>query len=266
MDNNRVTIIVDSFDGYSDIWPTFFDIFKTYWKDCPFEIKLVSNEKTFDGVETILTGKETTWSDRTLSALKQVDTQYVLLLLEDYLLAKNVNSKQVLEAVDFLCKNNGKYLRFTNIPKSRFSNKNDDVFCLYEDEEYAVNLQASLWEKSFLEKSLKKYKGSAWNFEIGFLSETVDAPHIPLEGCYGLKNDPLNILNGVLKGKWFPSSIRYFKKRGFNIDWTGRGKLSFKQCLKYNISQYVKNSLSYSQRKILKKMLMKLGVKFVSNY
>lgn len=263
--DNRMVILVDSFDGYSDIWPAFFKIFEHYWSDCPYKIYLVSNDKEFAGVDTIKTGKEISWTDRTLKAVEQIEEKYILLLLEDYLLGDKINSEEVFECLDFMEKNDVKYLRLTDIPASRFSSDEEKIYALYQDEEYAVNLQASIWEKEFLIASLKKYKGNAWNFEVGFLSEAVHAEHLQLEGCYALKKDPLDIHNGVLKGKWFPSALHYFKRRGFEIEWQNRGKLTPIESILYNTKVFVKNHVSYNMRIKIKGMLRKLGMKFVSD-
>ena len=259
-----LTIVVDSFDGYSDLWPSFFSVFERNWSDCPYQVKLVSNNKTYNGIDTICTGTETCWSKRTYKAINQIQSEYVLLLLEDYLLGEIVNNAQFSEAIVYMQENNAKYLRLTNIPNSRFSN-GEKFFPLYADEEYAINLQAAIWRTDFLLESLKKYPGNAWEFEIGFLRETVGSTHEPLKKCFGMSKDPLHIHNGVLKGKWFPKEITYFSKQGIDIQWQKRGKLSFFQSVKYNLSFWLKEKMSYKMRKRVKSILRKLGVKFVSD-
>lgn len=99
-----LTIVVDSFDGYCDLWPCFFDVFKKQWKDCLYEIKLVSNHKKYNGIDTITVGDEVCWSDRTLKAIKQVKTDYVLLLLEDYFFGEKVKNKDIKNAINFMKK------------------------------------------------------------------------------------------------------------------------------------------------------------------
>lgn len=259
-----LTVVIDSFDGYSDLWPCFFSVFQKQWATCPYDIKLISNHKSFDGIDTVNVGDEICWSDRTLKAMEHIETDYVLLLLEDYLFGKVVDSHDIENALSFMENEGAKYLRLTNIPKSRFNSK-DNIFPLYADEEYAINLQAAIWEKNFLIESLKKYPGNAWNFEIGFLKSAVNSEHDVLKGCYGLAKDPLHIHNGVLKGRWFPKEIRYFEKQGIDISWRERGKLSFAQMAKYRVSVGIKSKLSYKMRKRIKAVLKKFGVKFVSD-
>lgn len=259
-----LTVVVDSFDGYSDLWPCFFSVFQKHWADCPYDIKLVSNQKKFDGIDTINVGEETCWSERTLKAIESINTDYVLLLLEDYFLGEPVKNKEIEQVISFMKQRKARYLRLTNIPKSRFGS-GEVFFSLYADEEYAVNLQAAIWEKQFLLDSLKKYPGNAWEFEIGFLREAVSSKHVELAGCFGMVQDPLHIHNGVLKGKWFPREIKFFAKKGIHISWEERGKLSLLQMAKYNLSVGLKNRLSYKMRKRIKLLLRKFGVKFASD-
>lgn len=259
-----MTIIVDSFDGYSDLWPVFFAVFEKQWPDCPFDIKLVSNFHTYKDICVINVGLETSWSDRTLKALKQIETEYIILLLEDYLFGKSINTEEINKALEFAKTQNIKYLRFTNIPKSRFHTK-EDIFPLYQDEEYAINLQAAIWKKDYLIEILEKYPGNAWEVEVALLRETVNAEHKVLEGCFGMQFDPLHIRNGVLKGKWFPKEIKYFKSIGIDVQWNERGKLNCLQVMKYNSQIWLKEHLSYDSRKKIKSILKKCGVKFISD-
>ena len=259
-----LTVVVDSFDGYSDLWAPFFQVFQKHWCNCPYRVVLVSNNKTYEAAETICVGDETCWSDRTQKAISQIDSKYILLLLEDYLLGETVNTHTIEEAISFLEQHNGNYLRLTNIPASRF-HRGEATFPIYADEEYGINLQASIWRRDFLVEALSKYPGNAWEFEIGFLREAVNADHRPLAGCFGLSKDPLHIHNGVLKGKWFPKEVRYFSRLGVQIPWEKRGKLSPVQSLKYVTSVQLKAMMPYTVRKWVKPILRKMGVRFVSD-
>lgn len=259
-----LTVMVVSYDGYSDIWPVFFSCMNKNWHDCPFDVRLVSNQKQYEGVNMINVGPETCWTERVLSALQKIDTEYVLLLLEDYLIGSPVHTDKVINVMDFIRTNHGRYVRLTNIPRSKFNDK-DSIFPIYEDEEYAVNLQAAIWKTEFLVESLSRYSGNAWEFEIGFLRDAIQAEHKVMQGCFGLKSDPLYVHNGVLKGKWFRKEIKYFKKQGISVNWIERGRLSWVQELRFELALWIKDRMSYKWRKRIKCILKKLGMKFVSD-
>ena len=44
----NIDIVVISCDNYFDVWPHFFNSFFKNWEDCPLEIYLISNKKTFN--------------------------------------------------------------------------------------------------------------------------------------------------------------------------------------------------------------------------
>lgn len=264
--NKDFSILVSSFDGYSDVWDYFFQTKDKFWPECPYKIRLVSNFKSYSACEVIRTGPEVSWSDRMLKAIEFVPEKYVMLLLEDYLFASEVKVDSIEEALSFMKQNSVEYLRIVNIPQSRYNPNNQKFYQIYDSEEYGVNLQASIWDKSRLVEFLQKYSGSAWNFEIGLLSETVNAKGIPIPNCFGVTPDLIDFKNGILKGKWFPSTIRYYKKLGIRIDYSSRGMLSFWNNARYNLMVFIKNNVSYNTRKRLKKVFSYLGVKFISKY
>ena len=82
---SNIDLLVVSCDSYSDVWDTFFKFFFTCWNDCPLDIYLLTNEKTFDQlpVKTIRVGRDISWSDNLLSGIDQLKKDYVLLLFGD---------------------------------------------------------------------------------------------------------------------------------------------------------------------------------------
>lgn len=81
---------MSSYDGCSDIWDVFFDIWEKFWEDCHYPVYLVTNEKNYSRKNVIVlkTGKEINWFFRTIASLEQMKEKYVLFMLEDYFLSK----------------------------------------------------------------------------------------------------------------------------------------------------------------------------------
>jgi len=269
MVNDSLAIVVLSFDGYKDVWPYFFAVLNKYWSDCTYPIYLVNNEAKveYKNVHVIHTGKEVNWCDRARKAIQQIDSEHILLLLEDYLIGTKVNNGNVEEILNFINKNDVKYFRITNIPHLRSKMKNtNNIYPILKNEEYGINLQASIWKKEYLLTSLKVVDGSAWEFEIDFLKKAMNAKDEPFCDCFVSTSNIIDIHNGILKGKWFPKTIRYFRKRGIKIDYINRGKLSFKEVIEYNIRFQLRERIPYGLRKKMKKILIKFGLKFVSDH
>ena len=265
MTDRTLTILIPSFDGYCDVWPAFFHCFNKNWSDCPYPLKLVSNNLSYPMVDMIHTGKENIWSRRILRALQEIDTPYVLLLLEDYFIGKKVDTAQIAQALDYLIDRKGKYMRLTEIPKSKANSSEGNISPIFANEEYGVNLQAAIWEKQFLLSALETSAGNAWEFEIDFLKKAAVAEVVPLVGCYVLRGEPLCLHNGILKGKWFPKEIRFLKKQGFDVTKSDRARLSCFEIFRYHSLVFLKNHISYRFRKRLKKIAKKFGANFVSD-
>jgi len=264
--SNNLTILIDSFDGYSDLWEYFFKIFDMFWNDCPYPKKLVSNEKSFYGIETIKTGPEIDWVSRTIKAINEISTPYIMLLLEDYFFGNIINSEKIYDLMESIVENDYNYVRLIEIPKSRTKRKNNTMCPIYKNEEYGINLQASIWKVSFLKDILFQIKnGSAWDFEVYLLKKTLKESKVEFNGCYTLKGNPFKFHNGVLKGKWFRREIKYYKRFGIEINSINRGVLGRIEEKKFIFSQWIKNILPYWFRRIVKKILKKFGFKFVSD-
>jgi hypothetical protein len=81
------TVVIGSTDRYEDCWAPFFQLWSRYWPDCPFEIVLVTDTKSFAWrntnlrvVHTGLTNAQgaSDWSSGILHALSEVRTPYIL--------------------------------------------------------------------------------------------------------------------------------------------------------------------------------------------
>jgi len=113
-------VLVSSCDAYADLWTPFFSLFWKYWSDCPYPVYLISNNQKFLHKKVIplcVGGDHTNWSQRLCCALSRLDTNYVLLMLEDFFLQRKVMTKDVVSCLEALKKLDGNMLRLVNRPK-----------------------------------------------------------------------------------------------------------------------------------------------------
>ena len=70
----NIDLLVISCDAYSDIWDTFFKTFFRYWQDCPLDIHLLSNSKSYNHneIHPIKVGQDISWSDNLLNGIDQL--------------------------------------------------------------------------------------------------------------------------------------------------------------------------------------------------
>ena len=83
---NRVTLLVNSCDAYADLWQPFFTLLKRYFVPLPAEILLNTETKdfAFDGLNLrCVHSTAPTYGERMTDALREVKTEYTLLLLDE---------------------------------------------------------------------------------------------------------------------------------------------------------------------------------------
>ena len=74
-------IVVISFDGYKDLWDTFFECYEKFFPDCMLPIYLITNHEipAYPHVTVVTTGDEVSWSRRVRSALKKIPEDTLLI-------------------------------------------------------------------------------------------------------------------------------------------------------------------------------------------
>ena len=91
MEQTKITVLISSCDAYSLLWDDFEKFFKKHWHvDC--DVILVSETKINSSFKTITPGKNS-WGYRNLEALKEVKTELVFWLLDDYFLCGSFSKK-----------------------------------------------------------------------------------------------------------------------------------------------------------------------------
>ena len=89
-----MTLLVNSCDAYADLWQPFFTLLKRYFVPLPAEILLNTETKdfAFDGLNLrCVHSTAPTYGERMTDALREVKTEYTLLLLDDFFLRRPVD-------------------------------------------------------------------------------------------------------------------------------------------------------------------------------
>ena len=93
--NSDVTILVNSCDAYADVLSIFFEAYKKYGEkiNLPIVINTESNSYSFPATVANFSPKDgiDKWGERFLNALSQIDTEYVLVLYDDFVLDDNID-------------------------------------------------------------------------------------------------------------------------------------------------------------------------------
>jgi hypothetical protein len=215
-----LAIVVVSCDSYRDLWPLCTAMIKRFWPDCPYPIYLISNlPVSIGGLRNIAVGPDCGWSANLLSALAQIEEEYVLLFLEDLILEQPVPTKRVLELVDWFSREQGNCLRMNpNPPPDKPCN--DLVGLLCRGELYRASTVMTLWRKEIL-RTLLRPEENAWEFEIRG-SERSDQ----FEGFYASNRRTFAVVNTIGRGKWSRRALKRIRRLGVKPDLTLRERLS----------------------------------------
>jgi len=211
------SILVCSCDKYRDLWIPFFALFKRYWPLCKMPVYLGTNCTLFDkaNVTTLSAGATSAWSRRLRFFLENLDTDYVLLMLEDFFLDQPVFSHEVEEQIRLLRERNGVCMRlFPNPPADYIRN---GAGILHARAAFRVSLQAAIWNRSKLLELLVDEE-SPWDFEI-FGSRRSQRWR---SGFYCVSKPVIHYRHVVERGEWFRSAARFYAAQNIGCNFEAR--------------------------------------------
>ena len=217
---NNVSFVLSSCDNYCDLWNPFFTQLKKYWTGFDYDIYLCTESIKFEyeGLRIhcpLNVPKSNTWSENLMSLLSEINTEYIIFMLDDFWLKKAVNTEELAELLKIFDndKNMG-FLCLLHQPSSTLSSSKDYPMLVEYPRKarYRITTQVGLWRKSYLLKILRNHE-SAWQFEIYGNKRSRRFP----ENTYVLSNKTDAIFDydsgGVLyRGKFVEEYIEYFEE------------------------------------------------------
>lgn len=237
MGKNKATILVNSCDAYEDTWYPFFELLKKYWHDCPYPIVLNTETKAYKDdflpikCYSLYQNKKPTYGERMLEHLKRIDSEFIIMMLDDFFLRSPVDMGKIDVYIEFMEANpDVAYITFDSV-KDQF-NTDDGALkdCLLRPKygEYKVNLQGGIWNKKALPYYVRKHE-TPWEFETKGSIRSFERN----DRFYCLKDLSLSPINygkkpgltwGIVRGKWAKGDVEpLFRKHGIECDLTKRG-------------------------------------------
>lgn len=238
--NKDCTFLLSTYDGGEDLWEGFFKALSVQWPEMDMKIVLNTETKQYSypgfKIESFQPSlnKEQTWGERLIDTLKHIDTEYVLLFLEDFWLDKRVDDAFFKKTLQWM-KDNPDVANFSYYPCLPGLNLPDFRFERFELRrqkcEYKLNCQVGLWRTKELISFIRPHE-SPWDWEIygsmraarytqKFYSLRWNAPLVfsygdNLTGCV------------VRRGKWVKQNVEPLAKMyNLNIDYSKRGFADF---------------------------------------
>ena len=217
-----VAVVVSSCDKYRDLWTPFFTLFFRYWPDCPYPVSLITNFETYSDtrVRTIRMGRDRNWSSILAGSLRRIREPLVLIMMEDYLLDRPVDTERIRRLVDYMKRKGAAYLRLFPVP-------GPDVLCadnpqlgeIHKGAEYRLSLQAAIWDRRTLLKLLR-WGESPWELErLGSKrTDALEAPFFSVRGDLP-EGPPLHYFcTAVTRGLWLPEAVKLCENERIHVD------------------------------------------------
>ena len=216
---SSVALVVSSCDAFFDAWRPFHAFLVKFWRDCPLDIFLLTNqlEVRSDQVRSISVGEDRGWSSNLHSFLERIAHPYVFYFQEDYFLTGPVDSEQlardfaeVMEAdADSLC------FRARSKLDAGFQPLNERYGIVPLDSVGRTRCQVTLWKRSALQSILREGE-TAWNFEARGSARTQE---MQILSYRRRENTPIPyLMSAISRGLWMPEAIALCRQHGVAID------------------------------------------------
>ena len=218
----RVAFLVSSCDAYRDLWDTFFNFLFENWADCPYNIYLLSNYKSYHHprVKMITVGDDVSYADNLRSALKEIDAEWILLWLDDVFINQPVDNHRLSRILNYAEGKSTPFVQlFPELPVS-YEKTQEDIGLIPRGVKYRSAVGINFIKKDLL-WDLARPGMTAWDMDKSTLMDEMGVE------VYGLtrnaaKNPPIQYLHAVAKGKWIRANYRKLAEAGLGDVLAGR--------------------------------------------
>ncbi len=229
------TVVFQTCDNFADCWLPFFSLFQRYWPDCPCQIVMSTESRsfTFPGLDirpflAARSGaRSMDWSDRLRACLETIRTSFVFHIQDDYFLQNPVDSRLIAEALVVMKEEGLTHVGLTPFgPRGRLRSTKREWLC--ETPRlcaYRVNTQVGLWNRKDYMDYLQPGE-SCWQFEILGSWRSRGRPHrfANINPQLFRAKPPVDYIGtGILKGRWHPAMPALFQSHDLDVDFSKRG-------------------------------------------
>jgi hypothetical protein len=214
MNEPKCAIVVASCDPYEDIWRPLFSRLWKNWPDCPYPVILVANWKSWDGpgVRCHLLRDpqhdDQNWSGALKRAIRGLEEDVILLLIDDLLIARRVNTDKVRQCVELFRDPSTNYVRMAGLPRPVGATSRSGVGEIAPGSVYRTATVMTLWRRECLLRLLETGE-TCWEFE------TRGASRSDSEGGFlATSKNVIVFENAIIKGKWRKSVLKAALREG----------------------------------------------------
>lgn len=226
-DNLDLTIIINSCDAYVDVLNLFFRALSEYWPNNRYPI-IINTESSILLNYNDDEKQSKQWGERLLDVLSNVDTNYVLMMFDDFILEGKVDQKKINAALNVLINDSNSAVFYLNAAcvKDHDDDPLSDYRLLKDGVEYRLNSVPAIWNRT----ELIKYTGvmdNPWSWEVFGSYRTYDTN----KNFYSASSQQKNIIKynylkggAIYRGKWVKEVVEEkIEKYRLDIDLQKRG-------------------------------------------
>lgn len=167
----NIAILIASCDKNIWLLNIFLKYFFEFWGECPYKIYISLENSKFEFEDKdiiVLNNNENIgWSGRIKRCLESINEEYILVMLDDFIIEEKVNQEKINHYISIMNREN-----ISNLILTPVQNEKNDLDSKYNSfvhrnrfGRYKTSLQCGIWNKDLLYNLLKENE-SAWEFEI----------------------------------------------------------------------------------------------------
>ena len=264
--DNRMSILINSPDSYSDVFSVFLQCKEKNWKNCRYEIILSTNTKEYKDITVLHSGGTSgnSWMDREILALHYIRTKYVLIMCEDSLIMKQVEESLLEDIIDDMDSYGIKYCKLTAPCRGKPVGKSGLLTKVKKTKPYARNLMIGIYNREYLLDLIGDGSKSPWELESEWLKDTHTAKDEYFSDITVVNRDILFAKNAVLKGRWYSSALKSLEDIDVYVK-PEREVIGIKEEKIINYYSLLGSKIPSKLRTTLKKIGKLMGLKFASD-
>lgn len=230
--NNKCSVLITTCDNYSDAWHPFFELFKKNWNNCPYDIYVNSETERDDfgikNIKWLLNGKNLSWSERLKKSLLEINSDYIITMLEDFFIKNEIVQKEIDECIEYL----DAHLNVAVIyfyPTDSYGQLIGGKYLEVNRKcKWAINGDCGIWRKDILINLLRDE--NPWEFETygtyrwrktkyKLLTYNKNYPRV-IDYTF---NTVCGERTAIIQGKWLECVPQYLEEQNIHINYSKRG-------------------------------------------
>jgi hypothetical protein len=255
----KYSLVILSNYKYRDLWPINNHYLKNNWPEIYDDTYIITDKSDISSVGDVkvITVPSESFSERIHFSVREIEADYIVLLLDDYFLTKKINNDKINYIVEFMIKNKVDYVRVFKVPrqKKKKMEPNSELYKIDLNINYAVNLQPGIWRKEAL-LNISEGNMNPWEFEVSMRKKSIKKGY----NCYATLGNELPFEHGLLRGKYFRKT--YKKVKNDELLTNNRKQLTRFEEFKYKSKVRMSHMIPQKAKSIFKKVLKKFGFKF----